>query len=356
MRHVLRMKRIVEIESTVDTKIQELVKKRLYHDFQHFAAVAFENQILAENNIEYPWNIKTEGSTQEEIIGTSSIDNSIVSIPDMKNENLVIPPKDAELVDTILWGQYYRLFPTKVAVRILANLCTSTSPSLDSFTKITSEFATSFRRKLEKIDLIEKNEHGEKLSASFPENNEKSNKRFIVHNLIIVRSRDSKLDGLLPRLKFVNIRRSNGEDQIGLTSFGQDFALLSNPLLDNDDTESFSREEIRFLLNHIKQQNPDEANHMHFVLNSINKGVHSREELNSSLRLYYNQYHNGESWTDEVVNTMRGGLLGRMFELNLISKIRKGRNVIYDVTIDGKKFIDNFKENHGRNSVIGNGI
>jgi predicted transcriptional regulator len=235
------------------------------------------------------------------------------------------------LIGKILWGQFYRYLPVKFATRVLANLSGDRLPTIPEFVNSSLSSATSLRKLLNKIDKRAGNEFGEKISAGFPEMSEKSKRRFENHFLISMRKSASKLDGMLTRLKFANVQTEDGEEFIGLTKQGKEFAVLRNNVLDEAKPPSLSEEEVRFLLDHIFYNLPNEFDHMKTILNLIKTQNKTRDSMNASLRSYYEERFS-ELWSDAVVNTMRAGSIGRMLEMGLIIRDKKGKNVSYSLT------------------------
>lgn len=329
------MRRLVEVDQTLEEKIRKVVLKRKYRDFQHFVTIALENQILAELTDDNPW---VDEKISEIQASPSWSEHQLIQTTDKTVMTLNLPG-EAELVGKILWGQYYRFLPVKLAVRVLNNISEQQFPKLYDFWDTCTAEALKLRPSLSKIDQKERTEHGEKLSASFPTNEDKSMKRFAHQYLMYVRSSDGKLDGMMPSLKFVNIKVDNNTVRIGLTKAGLDFSRIKNPILDSTGTQALSQEEKDFLLNHIADNLPKEYEHMMTAISALDSGINSRDELNQTLSKFYSKYYGGDEWSDAVVNTMRSGLFSRMTELGIISREKKGRNVIYELSDDGKRYL-----------------
>lgn len=335
------MKRILDINPSLNQKIEEIIKSKSYRDFQQFSEIAFENQVTAEMNQQNSWEISTyeTNASDSKIIQRNGNENTLLNVD---NPMLIEAPIDDKLIGKILWGQFYRFLPLKVATRVLANLSKNTFPTIDEFIKICVDTAVLFNKKLIRIDKKENRSYGERISASFPDGSKKSILRFQNQYLFYLRKNDHKIDGFLARMKFCNIV-SKDNTKIGLTSFGKNFAILENPLIDKNITKSLSKEEIDFLINHIITNLPFEAEHMFITLQLLQKKINSPTQLNVSLRQYYNKNYSGEKWTDIVINTMRSGILGRLIEMDLIFRKKIGKNATYHLTKDGEHFIERYK-------------
>ena len=330
------LRRLIETDALLEEKIRRAILKRKYKDFQHFAIIALENQALAEMTDENPWMPEEH---QENLSTYNLAENQLTKINN-KSTIITLPsPAETELVSQILWGQYYRFLPVKLATRVLSNLSEKKMPRLYDFLDACTAEALKLRPALVKIDKKERIEHGERLSASFPTNEDKSMKRFAHQYLVYIRGSDGKLDGMMPSLRFANITVEDNVVSIGLTKFGLDFSRIVNPTLDNTGTQPLSQEEKEFLFNHIADNLPKEYEHMMTSVSAISSGINSRDELNQTLSKFYSKYHSGDEWSEAVVNTMRSGLFSRMTELGIITRDKKGRNVTYDLSDEGKSHL-----------------
>jgi hypothetical protein len=324
-------KRILDVDATLEKKIEEIIKSRGYRDFHHFATVALENQVAWEAG----------GALDTSILkSVKAADSNLLKMA--SSEPLLMdPPSPENLTNKILWGQYYRFLPCKVGVRVLSNIYTKQPPDIHDFIDTVNSIAVQLRNQFSKLDRIDRRAFGERLAASFPTNDEKSTKRFANQYMVYLRTGDMKLVGMMPDLKFVNIKiQEDGSAKIGLTKFGFQFAVLQNPVIDQNKPESLSKQEIEFLLNHITKNLPEELEHTAVALQAIKEGKKTRENLNQVLRTYYTRYHGAAKWSDAVINTMRSGLLSRLNELRLVRREKRGKNVYYHVTTEGKKYLE----------------
>lgn len=326
------LKRILEIDASLEKKIEQIVKSKGYRDFQHFATVALENQVT--------WEIGGPGATGIPGVKTVGADLQLLKIPSTE-PSLLDSPTQENLTSKILWGQYYRFLPCKVGVRVLSNMYTKDLPSLYHFIDSVNSIAVQLRNQLSKLDRIDRRSFGERLSASFPTNDEKSTNRFANQYMVYLRTSDMKIVGMMPDLKFVNvIIQEDGSVKVGLTKSGVQFVQMQNPVIDVNKPESLSKQEKEFLLSHIAKSLPDELEHMSTILLAIKEGKKTRKEHNAVLKYYYTKYHSGSQWSDAVVNTMRSGLVSRMNELGLIRREKRGKNVHYHITPEGKKYLE----------------
>ena len=351
-----KLRRILDINPQLELKIEEVIKSKGFRDFHHFATVALENQVAWEtddntnttNDVTNALDLQISQLNKVVPPGNVSLKTALVaseellSMPNPNQEPRLSHLPIPENANNILWGQYYRFLPVKVGVRVLLNMYTDHFPELRDFTEKVTKVALPFRHQLAKLDRSDRRSFGELLSASFPTHDEKSVKRFVNHYMLYLRTSDMALLGMMPELKLINVISDESRvARIGLTNFGSQFALLQNPAIDLNKPQALSDDEIDFLLNHIADNIPAEFEHMTVALKAIKEGKKTRDELNTFLKEYYSNYHKGTEWSGTVVNTMRSGLMGRLNELGLVRRQKHGKNIRYDVTDTGEKYIQN---------------
>jgi hypothetical protein len=314
------LRRILDISPAIEAQIDGLIKRKGYRDFNHFALVALENQITWEESkvAEAP----VSPLRGEPYPGEGQLFSQLSIKREGKTRLKSLEPPEGS--KKVLWGQYYRFLPVKLAVRVLHTMCNDEFPDVRDFIEKVRDAALPLRHQLVRLDRMDRRLFGDLLSASFPAYDEKSVRRFINQYIIYVRSSDLHL--------------------MGMTRFGIQFAELQNPVLDMNKPESLSKEEINFLLNHIADELPEEFEHILIALNAINEGKCTRESLNFTLKNYYLRYHEGVNWSDSVVNTMRSGLLSRLNEMGLIRREKRGKNIRYHVTQTGENYIRNLSD------------
>jgi hypothetical protein len=336
------MKRLVDIEADLDLKIDEIIHSKGYKNFQQFASIALENQVLAEGDSPNSWGL---GKIQGQSYNTNHYE-SLFFRP-TSDCKIIDSPKDDDLVDNYLWGQYYRFLPVKLAVRVLMNLSTNYFPPYSEFIEAATSSAYTMRKTLTRIDNRKSSHFGDRVSAGFPDGSEESIRRFRDHFLINWRRGSSKLDGMLARLKFARVVEIEGEPRVGVTDVGRQFAVLYNSVLDDNRLPSLSDEETSFLLKHIFRNIPIESEHLVIMLNLIKSGNNTRDTLNVTLREFYANLTVEANWSDNVVNTMRAGMIGRLQEMGLIERHKSGKYASYSITEQGDSIANTCVTNRG---------
>lgn len=347
------MKLLIDLPSNQFSRIQKLLDTGSYASVDLFITTAVENQFHLENDpsaptIDHPMaKMGNSKKTNQDNIEDENF--NLLAPPNGESEKTVEPPSWNQLIsgseqntvegDAWLLGLCNRIFPVKVALRILANLLNSgNSILLDDYL---SKATTIARKYGYWLSQYEDKKRGEKLSAAFPIGNEKSKSenRFRSIFLISVRSESGNFDGMLAKLKFANIKKENNLLRPYLTKAGLEFSKLKNPVIDSKDfTSSLSQEEKEFYLSHCKTNVPGEFNALTWFLKKIRDGVNNSDLINRAIQTDWVKTKKN-SWSVAMINTQRAGVTSRLFELGLINKIPRGREVTYYLTKFGDAFL-----------------
>ncbi len=337
------MRLIVEISTDVAEKINKFIIEGKFSSLPEFIQIAIHNQLLIEETDVKSIKINLETS---EFSTKPNRHSALVMHNFSTNELLKLNPNGYDKIELVpnplknrlnsgpLWGQYNRIFPVKLIVRVLANLMLITQGPIDleEFKKRTADLARELGRRLNDFDRLEQRGAGQKLATALPigDDYSKSIRRF-VNQFIGSLDRNGKMIGSAPKHEFVSIIEPK-TPKIGLTKTGLAFARLSNPILDSSSWDtSLSDKEVQFYLKHVRKLIPAEADLMDLVLSSIDRGYNSPEKLKEVVANY------DSNLKPTKANTIRSGLIGRLSELGLISIIRTGRMIRYELTKTGRK-------------------
>jgi len=342
------MKYVFDLTQKQLHEIKRIINTRNYDSVSQFLYTAVENQIHLEksNTIEY------KESKPKEIIRAGTVSENIDII---KLENINTSPKlvakpnfhslSASLLEISeekcwLWGQVNKILPIKIGVRYLyANIDSQEWIELENYKQKTAKIAADLGELIRRYEKEKNKKRNDKISAGLPKKRSfKSKERYKNHFLASIR-KNNKLDGTLPFLKLVNLRKDEKDTvSIGLTEEGLKFASLSNPVIDSANFDkSLDSDEVNFYLNHISQNVKGEYYAIKWLLSILKNGINQREQINEKLKEDFSQYWDGVS--DKVINTQRAGLMARMYELGLIEKQKQGIRVIYKITSEGKQFL-----------------
>ena len=338
------MKYIIDMPKWLDIKIKRILANEAtdYSSIEDFIVVACENQIKLED--------------MEGAIGLTDVGSKVIEAPDRTERtehflNLLTSditacptvelPASEKLESVLLWGQIYRIFPIKLGARVLANMIKESGTAhikLGDFREVAADVARKYGLKLKKLDERLNRKLGEKYSTGLPigKNAELSKNRYKAHYLAYQTGKKT-FTGALADLRLISIEGG----KIGITEKGLKFAQLTNPLLDIKEpvpSATLSVEESEHYLSLTNEFLPRETAFMKAVLSMIEKGEPPREEFNAKVKEDLESTWEKEI-TSAVANTMRSGVLSRMWELGLVESTRIGKTVCYKITEKGRRFL-----------------
>jgi len=245
----------------------------------------------------------------------------------------------------ILWGQFNRFLPIKFTLRVLARLILESGngegeswTSLDKWFAEVWRTAPTVRKDLGEIDFAQNTPRGEQLTSGFPTNTDKSINRFVNHFCADV-YRDGKIVGFPSHLGL--IKGSTDRNNVSLTDAGLQYVMLDNPILDGplpyDST--MSMEEVGFMVKQIQSHLPSTWEFMIFVLNSVNGGLCTPDQLSEAIETNYG-YGSQKNWNLAQISTYRTGAIGLLGDMSLIERKRDGRRVSYSLTKNGERELE----------------
>ena len=262
-------------------------------------------------------------------------------------------------IEGTLSGQYNRLFPVKIVLRVAANLISTRDEykligedgenieydelHLEELRLQCLKVAGYAKERFKFVDRRSGSNMGERLAVGLPDKDgdakkvKKQAERFVSQFVGSVRN---KGQGLPFELGLLSI---DDDGTVQFTENGVRFMLMKNPLFDSQrawkDGESFSNEEKVFLIRMIQRNVPDEFDLMIKILTHIDAGKNSPKPLEEALVEEFNV-----SKTESSL--MRSGVLARMIELSLVNREQTGRNVNYELTETGLKLLKIHKQSN----------
>lgn len=334
------MKYIVDLPQELAKKIDILISQCRYESISQFANVAFQNQLMLEND--------SKGSIEQLVKNSVSQTNSakelvtqsaLVKQYSAESIRTVSPPNSTAIPNDCLWGQYNRVFPVKISLRVLASLLkTDETIPLSKLQIEAVEAAREVGLILRKEDKKNRRKYGDMLSSALPIGRSlpKTEKRFINH-FVGYYTRAGRIEGAPGALKLLNIIDDGEETRVGITEVGLKFSNLSNPVLDeNNLTRTLSKEESIFYIDHIFHNLEREWKLNYLILKALNSGNPSPTQLNDSISEL------SRGWSQAMVSTIRAGAISRLAELGAVTRLRRGVDVTYSLTPYGKDVIKTF--------------
>jgi predicted transcriptional regulator len=343
------MKYIVELPPDLAKKVYVLISRGSYENISQFAVTAFQNQLLIEESSEESVSsfteIQVDGRNQTSEHRKPEGDSLLLLGFSSEKTKVVATPNSDKIPDNCLWGQYNRIFPMKITLRVLANLLKGDETiELSALQSCAVQVAREIGLVLRKEDKKRGRKYGDMLSSALPigRNMVKTEKRFFNH-FVGYYTRAGRIEGAPGALKFLNIVEDlNGNHRVGITESGLGFASIRNPVLDDKEYErTLSRAESSFYIENVFQNSKREAEIMLATLEAIGNGMSSPSELNSKIASF------SRGWSPAMINTIRAGVVSRLHELGLINRKREDVRVVYSLTEYGKETLATWQLNHG---------
>ena len=344
-----------EISKRTKKELDQLLESGDFSDYSEVVAVAVANQLVLQKKAS-----NNESTMMDAAAGVAGRTSRLAKtvrpkrggVPSFFTRDVIaesnirpIAPSgdvfvvgEAVPVDRWIFGQHNKLFTVKASCRGLARLLYET-PKGVALAKAVSEIAEQaaelgdFLRGLDEKHYYGR---GEALATAFPNSGPESHKALLRYSNQFVASmnKNGQLSGLLSDLKMINVLGSK-RPRISLTEVGLNFVKLSNPILDGNAQEGelcrFSKEEIEFLLAHIRTSVPAEIFAFRTILTALARGDQSPESLDQALVRHVSD-RNGKLISKGFIATQRSGAISRMVELGLVSRVRKGVKVKYEPT------------------------
>ena len=252
----------------------------------------------------------------------------------------VAPPLVGEDGAPWVWGMVNRVFPLKLVVRGVANLCGDGPISIQTAHARIANCATSVGAILANDDKIADRKRNEKRAVALPAgpNVQKSKVRF-AHHYVGRRASDGTVSGGGFEVGLLGVS-SAGQGGIAPTDLGWAFASIPNPVLDDLGSsgigpKNLSDEERRFYLLRLVPQVPAENRAFRAVLNALAASPKTTKELASGVKP---EVTAGSS--QNVEDTTRSGLLGRMADVGAVVREPAGRSAVYRISDLGATFLD----------------
>lgn len=344
--HVENMAAVVAIN--IDPELYERVASRVrqgaYLDLDQFFDLAARNQLALETNAAVPTPTRQTSDTQVPIAkeAAPSVESSrggagagrtatsdrlfqwqkFVTRAELATERFPRPEVDTD-IDHLLWGQTNRVLPVAAGVRVLANLLDGSDDVLaTTWYQQATEVAAALRHDLRRWDEDAKRPHGSRWATAFPEKKDSSVQRYL-NQFLGVAGREGGSEGGAVFLGLVSIAGVGKEARATLTTSGASWAGLLNPIFDaaGKPTRTFSDEEVRFFLNHLRDFRIGEYRFLNTMATLVADGL-TRDEQNEAISRAYPRWKS-------VASTMRAGGIGRLGDLGLLERTRRGLNVDY---------------------------
>ena len=313
------------LDQNLYTAVEEALSRGNYSDLQQFLVVALRNQLALEASVGAPLAAASAPDVPNSSAPAAAqgLSARLAAIPIAVAAELPEPPHLND-ESVVLWGQVNRLLPIAAGIRVLAHLSAEHGEevSVAEWHEVATDAAVALRSHLRRLDEEAGRRHGSLWATAFPEATEASAHRYA--NQFLGFPKNGVPDGGAAFLGFVTF---DGHDDVRLTSAGAEWASLPNPIFDGGDwvpTRTFSVEETEFFINHLKDYRRAELAFLQRVAALVAQG-RTRTQLDEALAREYPEWQ-------KYIETMRAGALGRMSDLGLLGRTRRGLTVDYALT------------------------
>jgi hypothetical protein len=217
-----------------------------------------------------------------------------------------------------------RLFPIKVACRVLAN--SPAGVSLSDFQLEAAHAAREIGRELRAQDSKAGVKGMERRWVALPVGEKNSTLNRFINHFTLTRRRGGPADGPLTRLQLAG---TDAEGRPHLTQLGWELASSSNPILDGgaegDEVATLSRAEQAIMVRAIGSNPAERAN-----LAEFRKIVKSARGRQGSIDM---RVRRGTDLSSDEAAAYRAGTIGRLHDLSLVSVDGTGEDA--EVTLAG---------------------
>jgi predicted transcriptional regulator len=248
-----------------------------------------------------------------------------------------------EMISQADWvfGQHNKLLPVKASCRAIANLLLNAPNGLEAeeVSRVVAGYATELGAFLSQLDEKYERTRDEMLAVAFPGRADPDKGRIRYANQFVVGvTKAGGITGLLVDLGLIN-KLDPSSTRVALTEAGWTFALLPNPVLDENSgnpERKLSLDERNFLLEHIAKNVATEREAFRQILGAIHDGHDNPEKLRGAFSKIEKETPKNQLY----FSTQRSGALSRLADLGLLRRERNGTRVRYAITDDGAAFLN----------------
>jgi hypothetical protein len=296
-----------------------------YRDLPEFVAVAVENQLaLEEEGANGHALERVENGTPPPVERPSEEESDafldFLTLPSGAPAALALPPETG----SPLLPLTNRLFPIKVAARVLANTTGDHLP-LARFHQIASEAARALGARLRQEDATAQRRGSERRWIALPVGADRTAAldRY-VHHFTLTTTPSDRLQGPLAQLGLAALTEQ-GEPQ--LTAEGARLALANNPVLDSSDGgDRLLSDEEQAIFAPLIRANTDEWDAVREFLDLIDRHQGHQNDIDASLGL------NHPKWSRAQRVAHRAAMAGRLRDLGITKTKGRGATARIIVT------------------------
>lgn len=350
----------LDLDSDLCDKIENLVKSGKYSDLYQFIKYAVSNQLQEEISEKPTVKKKEIESVSLRLNGLveKRMMELVKSLSNVPMEETEIPSMPRPLI----WNFYNRFFPIKIICRKLVTMLSQDKKwiELSEVQEETFSYAEIISESLKSYEDENNLSRNEKLSTGLPsprselqglrglKRKKKENKlvasklrfqeQFLGH--VTKKSENSNFEGASFEMGLIRIKFENENCFVTLSEDGSQFALMENPVIDNDDfSHPFSSDEVKSILNNIISRFMLENKIVERILNEIkNKDLtpNSIDQIFEDEKIKYFTSSNDVNKESllKTITQERVATMGRLSELRLVKwQIDKEGKSIYSLPL-----------------------
>lgn len=241
------------------------------------------------------------------------------------------------LENKFLSGQYNRLFPLKIVMRVAANLLlnsegfkiigdgegdegySSTPLFLEDLRIESAKVATYAKKRMEWLDSSNGTDYGTWFSVALTDGSKKQDERFMSQFVGSVRTPGQGLPFELGFLAY-------DDEEVKITELGLAFTLIENPIIDKTEDwkgiSTLSGMEVAAIIRALQRNVPSEYKLMKELIGMVGDGINTPKAIEEYLQKNYNK-------SETEASLQRTGIFARMQELGIIERVKEGRTVHY---------------------------
>ena len=306
------MRLIVELPEGLARQIRELEFRGRYDSAEQFIWTAVENQLLLESR-----------GALAALTASDELGGRLLSRPASAPPTVAAEEGNAHP----LWGMVNRFLPVVIGARALANMLAEEGAEwvlLEDFERKAGGIAREFGLFLQDLDAKVGRKGEQRLSVGLPIGSrpDRSLARYQDHFLAATPESALRKMGLA-----ATTANLVGEQVVGITKAGVEFAALPCPSVDEGDyTSSLSEQETAFLRQQVRDSVPGEWALWTQILELLGESGLSQDALRTALG-------SKRGWEAGTLTTMLTVVLARMKELGLVRSRGRGPSALYEAAI-----------------------
>jgi len=336
-----------DVDGDLYGKIEELVKNGKYQDIYQFIKIAITNQIQEEQSGSTSYSQPTVPfSIKFEQMKDQAMQKVLRTLSDIPLEESQLPPP----IQDLIWSFYNRFFPVKIVVRTLATLVgpQNTWIELNKIQEESYALAQVISSKLKQIEEQSGFARNEKLSTGLPTplselegargfQRPKIESKILASKIRFIEQFVGKLTKKEPSYEFkgacfdmnlIGVKIEGKNCYVTLTENGKEFALMENPILDEDKyNDSFSSEEVSFIFNKILPRFKLENIIVKRILSELGNNELTSEQIDKIFEEEKSHYYDLKKpinkaekvKLDATIVRERVAMMGRLSELRIVN-------------------------------------